>query len=275
MPEMPEVETIARNLRSSIIGKRIVDVRLSGLPLRKPLSESFARTLQGRTIRKVHRRGKYLILAMEPHGYLLIHLGMSGRIFHFSRRVDPAAASHTHATIRFSDSTELQYRDHRRFGLLAIYDVARLAHIPELKSLGIDPLGSMLDPGDLWKQLCNSRKEIKAFMLDQKKIAGIGNIYACEALFVAGIHPARRCHSMTRAETVDLVRAIRKVLRAGVRHGGTTFSDFMGADGNPGAHQKYLRVFQREGEECPRCQSRIGRLRQGNRSSYYCAKCQK
>jgi formamidopyrimidine-DNA glycosylase len=272
MPEMPEVETIARKLRSSIIGKRIVEVQLSGFSLRRPVTEGFADQLCGRTIRKVHRRGKYLVLEVEPRAYCVIHLGMSGRIFHHSR--EPERTRHTHATIHFSDLSELEYRDHRRFGLLAFYQVPRLGQIPELKALGMDPLGAGLEAGKLWEKLCSCRQEIKAFLLDQRKIAGIGNIYASEALFHAGISPTRRCHTITRGEASRLVAAIRKVLRAGVRHGGTTFSDFMAADGARGAHQNYLAVFQRENEKCRRCRAAIKRIRQGNRSTYYCADCQ-
>jgi formamidopyrimidine-DNA glycosylase len=272
MPEMPEVETIARKLRSSIIGKRIVGVQLSGLPLRRPVPESFADRLCGRTVQKVHRRGKYLILEVSPRAYCLIHLGMSGRIFHHAR--DPQRTRHTHATIHFSDLSELEYRDHRRFGLLAFYEVSRLAQIPELNTLGLDPLSTSLEPGKLWEQLRSCRQEIKAFLLDQRKIAGIGNIYACEALYHASINPTRRCNTLSRREASRLVGAIRRVLRAGVRHGGTTFSDFMAADGEPGTHQKYLRVFQREHERCRRCCAAISRIRQGNRSTYFCAECQ-
>ena len=272
MPEMPEVETIARLLRRSILGKRIVDVRLSGLPLRRPVEATLPVTLRGRTIRRIQRRGKYLIVRVEPAAYLLIHLGMSGRIFYPADSSAPAA--HTHARIRFSDSTELHYRDHRRFGLLAAYEVARPGQIPELKALGVDPLSPGLDVDRIRRRLQDCRQEIKAFILDQRKIAGVGNIYACEALFHARIHPARRCCTLTRDEAVRLVEGIRKALRSGLRHGGTTFSDFMGADGAPGSNQNYLSVFQREGEKCRRCRSRIRRLRQGNRSTFYCPNCQ-
>jgi formamidopyrimidine-DNA glycosylase len=210
---------------------------------------------------------------LDPPCYWLIHLGMSGRIFYFPGIAE--APPHTHARILFSDSTEMQYRDHRRFGLLAAYEVAGPADIPELKSIGIDLLQSRIKPDRFWEMVRGCRQELKAFLLDQKKIAGVGNIYACEALYAAGLHPSRRCHTMTREEAAALMSAVRKVLRAGVRHGGTTFSDFMSADGEPGAHQDHLGVFQREGEKCRRCRSRIERLRQANRSTYYCPHCQR
>jgi formamidopyrimidine-DNA glycosylase len=272
MPEMPEVETIARVLREAILGRRIARVRLSGLALRRPVASDFCATLQGKTIRAVDRRGKYLILGLDPTGFLLIHLGMSGRIFFFPEAAE--VAPHTHARILFADSTELQYRDHRRFGLLAAYECAGISEIPELASMGLDPLMSRINLNQFWETLRDCRQEVKAFLLDQKKISGVGNIYASEALFAAGIHPARRCHTLSREEALALISSVRRVLRAGVRHRGTTFSDFMAADGEPGTHQNHLHVFQREGERCRRCRSLIERLRQANRSTYYCPHCQ-
>jgi formamidopyrimidine-DNA glycosylase len=201
-----------------------------------------------------------------------MHLGMSGRVLYHA----PAGEStvHTHAIVRFSDSTELEYRDHRRFGLLASYEVLQLCQIPEIKSLGMDPLDSRFNRDWLWPLLQKSRQEIKSFLLDQRRIAGLGNIYACEALFLAQINPARRCHTLTLSETVQLVDGIQKVLRLAIRHQGTSFSDFMGPDGNPGGNQVNLKVFQREGKECVRCGALIHRIRQGNRSSFFCSRCQ-
>jgi len=273
MPEMPEIETLARRLRAAVIGKRITEVHLSGMTLRKPVAESFAGRLLGRTIRKIRRRGKYLVLELEPAASWVIHLGMSGRIL-----VGPQAtgrAKHTHAVIRFSDSTRLEYRDPRRFGLLAAYDLLKPSQIPELRPLGRDPLSSGFDGSWLQPLLQKSRQEIKSFLLDQHRISGLGNIYVCESLFHARIHPARRCFTLTPSETVRLVKAIRKVLRLAIRNRGTTFSDFMDSDGRPGENQHHLRVFQREGQKCFRCGAPIQRVRQGNRSTFCCASCQK
>ncbi len=273
MPEMPEVETIARKLRKTIIGKRVSEIELSGLPLRRPISDNFAATLAGRTVRRIHRRGKYLIAEMDPRAFWLIHLGMSGRIFYFPRATDKAG--HTHATIRFADATELQYRDHRRFGLLAAYEVSRIGDIPEVRALGFDPLGPGFNSDWLRTLLLKSRREIKAFLLDQRKIAGLGNIYVCEALFLSRIRPQRRCHTITRQEAANLARAVSRVLREAIRNHGTSFSDFMDSDGELGCYQNHLRVFQREGEKCRRCRSMVRRLHQGNRSSFFCPGCQK
>jgi formamidopyrimidine-DNA glycosylase len=273
MPEMPEVETIARKLRRSIVGRSVREVRLSGFSLRKPVAKSFAGILTGRTIVGIRRRGKYLVVELEPKAYLLIHLGMSGRVFHHRR--DGKLQHHTHAVISLSDGSVLEYRDPRRFGLLAAYDIRRINDIPELRGLGRDPLSDAFNREWLWPLISRSRCNVKSFLLDQRKITGLGNIYVCEALFRAGIHPARRCYRLTRGEVGLLVRAIRRVLRTAIRNQGTTFSDFTASDGAPGSNQNYLRVFQREGRKCRRCGTGIRRLRQGNRSSYYCPGCQK
>lgn len=272
MPEMPEIETLARQLRKAVIGKRVAEVHLSGLPLRKPIADTFAARLRGRTIRKILRRGKYLIVELEPKAFWLIHLGMSGRIFYPA--LARAGIKHTHAIFQFSDSTELEYRDHRRFGLLAAYEVTRLGQVPEIRSLGKDPLSSGFSDKWLWPLLQKSRQEIKSFLLDQRRVAGLGNIYVCESLFLAHIHPARRCLTLDSEETIHLVDAIGKVLRVALRHHGTSFSDFMDSEGKRGENQNHLMVFQREGEECVRCGAPVRRMRQGNRSSFYCSHCQ-
>ncbi len=272
MPEMPEVETLVRKLQKRLVGKRVAQVSLSGYPLRKPISGGFAQTLQGRTIRRVLRRGKYLILELEPRASWIMHLGMSGRILYHGR--PEAGSKHTHAKIRFSDSTELEYRDPRRFGLLAAYDGLRLNQIPEIRSLGKDPLSPGFHGKWLEKQLLKSRQEIKPFLLDQSKVAGLGNIYVCESLFLARIHPQRRCHMLTSQEAECLAGAIQAVMKSAIRHRGTSFSDFVDSEGNPGENQNFLRVFQREHEACARCGAPIKRIVQGNRSSFYCAYCQ-
>lgn len=273
MPEMPEVETLARKLRKTVIGKRISLVELSDLPLRKPLPDTFTANLQGRSIRKILRRGKYLIIELEPTLFWLIHLGMSGRLLYdsgpFKRN------KHTHAVFHFSDASVLEYRDPRRFGFLAAYEVVRPDQIPEICSLGRDPLSPGFTDTWLHPMLQNSRQELKAFLLDQHKIAGLGNIYVCEALYLAGIHPGRRCNTLNSKDVSRLVDAIRNVLRQAVRLRGTSFSDFVDLEGNPGKNQKFLKVFQRDGEKCMLCGNPIQRNRQGNRSSFFCPNCQK
>jgi formamidopyrimidine-DNA glycosylase len=154
-------------------------------------------------------------------------------------------------------------------------DVAKISQIPEIRALGVEPLSPKLDREWLARLLEKSRRELKSFLLDQSKIAGLGNIYVCEALHGAGLHPSRRCFTLSRAEVGRLVRAIPRTLKEAIRNRGTSFSDFRDLDGKPGEHQKFLRIFQKEGEKCSRCGSLIMRLRQGNRSTFYCPCCQK
>jgi formamidopyrimidine-DNA glycosylase len=272
VPELPEVETIARRLRRSVIGRRVAAVSLSGMPLRRPIAADFAYRLRNRVIRRVHRRGKYLILEMNPRAWWLVHLGMSGRLLY--NPPGSPAPDHTHAIIRFCDQSELHYRDPRRFGLLALYETPRLSEIPELSRLGRDPLSSRITPRWLWPLLSGSRRPIKAFLLDQRRIAGLGNIYVCEALHLARIHPGRRCDSITHQESARLATAVRHVIRKAAVHHGTSFSDFVDSDGRAGSHQRHLRVYQREGRKCPRCPAAIRRLIQSNRSSFFCPHCQ-
>jgi formamidopyrimidine-DNA glycosylase len=272
MPELPEVETIARKLRRSITGKRIAEIRLSGKSLRRPIPAHLITILRGRTIRAVHRRGKYLVLEMEPRAFWLIHLGMSGRVIFCAHGAE--CVKHTHAAIQFADGGELQFRDPRRFGLMDVYQVDRIDEVPEMRRLGHDPLSAELDARWLGSELARTRRDLKSFLLDQRKIAGLGNIYVCEALFRAGLHPERRCHTVKPGEAAALVRAVRAVIRTAVENRGTSFSDFIDSDGEPGAHQDFLRVFFREGEKCRRCRALIVRIRQGNRSTYLCPRCQ-
>lgn len=272
MPELPEVETIVRGLRRGVVGKRVRGVWLSGKPLRRPVAPDFARRLLGRAICGVHRRGKYLVFELAPRGLWLVHLGMSGKLCRMPHAEPPAR--HTHAVIRLSDGSELHYCDPRRFGLMALYEIASPGLVPELCALGPDPLGRGLDGQQLWHALGRSRRDIKSFLLDQKRIAGIGNIYACEALFRARVHPARRCDSISRKEARRLALALRTVLREALEHRGTSLSDFVDAAGRPGDHGSYLRVYGREGERCRRCRAAIARMIQGNRSSFFCPRCQ-
>jgi len=273
MPEMPEIETLARQLRRILVGKRIAQIRLSGLPLRKPVPRNLALTLRGRTIHRILRRGKYLVVEFEPGIFLLIHLGMSGRLFYHP--LAGIEAEHTQAVFVFSDSTELEYRDHRRFGLLALYEGIGVDWIPEVLSLGKDPLSRAFRGEWLWELLQKSRTEIKSFLLDQRKVAGLGNIYVCESLFAAGIDPKRRCFTLTMDDSLRLAEGIRNVVKSAVRHRGTSFSDFMDSNGNLGKNQDFLMVFQKEDVKCVRCGENIRRIRQANRSTFYCPHCQK
>jgi formamidopyrimidine-DNA glycosylase len=209
---------------------------------------------------------------MRPHAFWLIHLGMSGRLLYTSGTAK--RAPHTHAAFCFAGGGELQYFDPRRFGLLDVYEKAALEDLPEVKRLGKDPLSSLISAAWLRQELSRTRRDLKSFLMDQRRIAGVGNIYASEVLFRARLHPLRRCDSLSRGETAALARATSKVLKTAIEHHGTSFSDFRDSDGTPGVHQDFLRVFQREGKKCRRCPALIRRVRQGNRSTFYCPQCQ-
>jgi formamidopyrimidine-DNA glycosylase len=233
MPEMPEVETIARQLRGRVEGKRIAGVRLSGLPLRKPVSPGLGKALVGRTIRRVRRYGKYLVLTLEPKAFWVIHLGMSGRLlYHEPGRAE--GARHTHASILFSDGDGLEYRDPRRFGLLALYEGASPRAIPEIRSLGKDPLQPGFTGEWLGRRLHGSRREIKSFLLDQGVLAGIGTSTPAKH-FSRPAFTRRRCATLSGRESGRLAAAVQKVLRDAIRRRGTTFSDFRGRMGRRGA----------------------------------------
>ena len=274
MPELPEVETVVRQLRATVLGRCIENVRLSGLPLRRPIDEALPGRLCGRKISAVSRRGKYIIVTLEPHAFLLIHLGMTGAVFFRKQESDEEQSKHVHAIMRFADGTVLAYRDPRRFGLIAFYEIASMENIPEIAALGKDPLERDFTGRRLTAWLGNCRRDIKTFLLDQRFIAGLGNIYVCEALFLAGIHPERCCDGVRDEEAVRLAAAVRRVLRAAIKHNGTSFSDYRDAGGQRGDNQRFLKVFQREGEPCHRCGTEIRRISQSGRSSFYCPSCQ-
>jgi formamidopyrimidine-DNA glycosylase len=276
MPELPEVETVVRTLRPRLVGQTIRAVWSSGLPLRmrRRVDEASLRTAcVGARVRAVTRRAKYILVALERRGWatgtLLVHLGMTGRLRVEAQRAPKA--KHTHVAWTLSGGNELRFLDPRRFGwVLAAPDVHGL---PELARLGPDALAG-LDGGALAQALAKSSAPIKSFLLDQRRIAGLGNIYACEALFRARIHPrtpARRA----RGKALPLLRAIRKTLELGIANCGTSLRDFVDANGEPGTNLDALLVYGREGEACKICGSRVRRSVDAGRSTFFCARCQK
>lgn len=272
MPELPEVETIVRSLRPRLVGARIEAVWTSGLPLRlaRPLDAALLRrTCRGARIEAVRRRGKYILVETAPGAGVLVHLGMSGRL-----RLQAAGEpreKHTHVVFTLDGARELRFVDPRRFGLVRAARV--LDQLPELTLLGPDPLAELEAPA-LAQALAGSRAPLKAFLLDQRRIAGLGNIYVSEALFHAGVHPttpARRARG--RAEA--LVRGIRLALEAGIANRGTTLRDYVDGEGGAGQNQDTLLVYGREGEGCRICGTCIRRRVDAARSTFFCPSCQK
>ncbi|HEY8926024.1 MAG TPA: bifunctional DNA-formamidopyrimidine glycosylase/DNA-(apurinic or apyrimidinic site) lyase [Polyangia bacterium] len=281
MPELPEVETIARDLAASIVGARVRSVWGSGFGLHLGRAVDLAgirRVCAGRRIGAVRRKGKFLLVELEdaraaarPEARpgLVIHLGMSGRL-----RVEEASAArapHTHVVLTLEGSRELRFVDPRRFGWMA--PGAPLTARPELAALGPDPLLE-LDEAELERRLDGVRAPIKAFLLDQRRVAGLGNIYVSEALHRARIHPVTPA-GRVRAQAGPLLAGIREALELGIRNRGTTLRDYVDARGERGNNAAALRVYGREGEPCPVCTAPIRRRVDAGRATFFCPKCQR
>jgi formamidopyrimidine-DNA glycosylase len=275
VPELPEVETIVRSLRPRLQGARVGEVWTSGLPLRlaRPLDVALlARVCRGAIIEGVSRRGKYILLATRAGrrtGAVLVHLGMSGRL----RLYDGAEPreKHTHVVWSLDGRRELRFVDPRRFGLVRA--AADAAGLPELAGLGPDPLAE-LDAAALATALAASRAPLKAFLLDQRRVAGLGNIYVCEALFRAGVHPTTPA-ARARRRAAALVDGIRAALSLGIANRGTTLRDYVDAEGGAGENQHALLVYGREGAPCRVCATAIRRRVDAQRSTYFCPRCQR
>ena len=271
MPELPEVETIVRTLRPDIVGKRIFSAWTSGKPLRLARRIDVKRLQAasvGATIQSVRRKGKYILIDLDRGDGVLVHLGMTGRLR--LQNVAEERAKHTHVIWALPDKRELRFVDPRRFGWVeAAADVDAL---PEVRGLGPDPLGE-LDVRQLEVLLASSRSPIKAFLLDQHRIAGLGNIYVCEALFRARIHPSTEARRV-RNKAEPLFEAIRTTLEIGIANSGTTFRDFVNSTGEPGRNIQALLVYGREGKTCGVCRQSVRRQVDAGRSTFYSARCQ-
>ena len=269
MPELPEVEVTRRGLAPQLAGRTISGVAVRDGRLRWPVPKDVQR-LAGRTVREIHRRGKYLLLDCGD-GHLIVHLGMSG-----SLRVLPAgtpAQKHDHFDLELGDRL-LRLRDPRRFGAV-LWTTAPVDTHPLLVHLGIEPLSRELHPARLHQLTRAHRTGIKQFLMDGRRIVGVGNIYANESLVLAGIHPRVSARRLSLERCAKLAAAIKQTLRAAIRAGGSTLRDFVGADGNAGYFQQRYWVYDRAGEPCRRCGRAIRKIQQGQRSTYYCVTCQK
>jgi formamidopyrimidine-DNA glycosylase len=270
MPELPEVETTRRGIAPQIVGRRVTRVLVRQPRLRWRVPAALARELPGHAIRDVERRAKYLLLRTDA-GTAILHLGMSGSV-----RIVPCAtppAAHDHLDIVFDDGRCLRLRDPRRFGTLLWTTRDPLAH-KLLRDLGPEPLDEGFDGNYLYRVTRGRRLAARDLLLNSRVVAGVGNIYANEALFSAGIRPTRAAGRLRHAECARLVTAVRDTLSKAIRAGGTTLRDFMNADGLPGYFQQTLKVYGRAGEPCPRCGTRVRLKRLGQRSAYYCPRCQ-
>ena len=270
MPELPEVETTRRGIAPHVEGQTVLDVIVRHQQLRWPVPRGLKKTLQGQRINSVSRRAKYLLLGFD-HGTLILHLGMSGRL-----RIIPAgriAEKHDHLDILFGNGKTLRLTDPRRFGAVLWTKENPEAH-ELLAHLGPEPLSDTFTSDTLYQRSRNRHSSIKQFIMDGKVVVGVGNIYASETLFLAGINPKAIASKVSRARYEKLTAAIKQVLAAAIAQGGTTLRDFVGGDGKPGYFAQQLNVYGRVGEPCHRCGMAIKQITQGQRSSYYCPHCQ-
>ena len=272
MPELPEVETVRRSLAPHLVGRRVESVEARAVKLREGIEPRQWRRLERTRIEALERRGKYLI-AHSTRAAAVFHLGMSGRLA-LARAQEPRAP-HTHLVIRLEGGLEVRLIDPRRFGVAVVLDQAALAAHPGLALLGADPLGP--DAGQALAAGARSRSPIRSVLLDQTVLAGLGNIYANEALALAGIAPLRRADRVSARRIEGLAAAVRQVLAAALDAGGTTLADggFVDAAGAGGTFAVSLAVYGREGEPCGRCGGTIVRRVLGGRSAFYCPRCQR
>jgi formamidopyrimidine-DNA glycosylase len=274
MPELPEVETTLRGIRPYLEGRRIEQLIVREPRLRQPIPVETAERVAGQSVRSLSRRSKYLLIGLDQ-GSLLIHLGMSG-----SLRVVPADSppkKHDHLDLVLTDRRCLRFHDPRRFGLfLWLPETPELAEVrhPLLCGLGPEPLGTTFDGDHLHRLARERRVAVKVFLMDASVVVGVGNIYANESLFLAGIHPSRACHRIGLERYRRLAEVIRGVLQASITQGGTTLRDFVQENGNPGYFAQSLRVYGRTGEPCVACGAPLRQRRIGQRSSFYCVRCQ-
>ncbi len=269
MPELPEVEVTRRGIAAHLVGRAIAAVEVREPRLRWRVSRA-VRALAGRKVRAVRRRGKYLLLDCGD-GHLIVHLGMSGSL----RLVAPGTAPgrHDHLDLAVGDRL-LRLRDPRRFGAVLWTAQPPEAH-PLIRHLGVEPLSRALDARRLHALTRAHRTSIKQFLMDGRRIVGIGNIYAAESLFLAGVNPRTRASRLSIERCARLAGAIKQTLRAAIRAGGSSLRDYVGGDGERGFFQTRYRVYDRAGQPCRRCGATIRRIVQGQRASYYCPRCQR
>jgi formamidopyrimidine-DNA glycosylase len=275
MPELPEVETVRRGLARCMTGRRIVRAELRRPDLRRPFPPDLAERLDGARIGALTRRGKYILVELDDSGLLLLHLGMSGRITAGPASVPPER--HDHVVLTLDDDTVVRFNDPRRFGLLDYITRGQEGAHPMLAGLGPEPLEPGFDAGYLNRALAGKMTPIKSALLDQRIVAGLGNIYVCEALYRAGISPRRLASTVVGARSERLAAAIREVLTEAIEAGGSSLRDYVQANGELGYFQHRWAVYGKEGKPCPDCNCAEGvrRITQAGRSTFFCGKRQR
>ena len=282
MPELPEVETVRRGLQPVMEGRKISRADVNRPDLRWPFPDNMAERLRGRTVKTLRRRSKYILADMDSGETLIIHLGMSGRMqielaataqFH---QTQPVVQKHDHVVFHMEDGTRIAFNDARRFGAMDLTATNDVEQHWLISKLGPEPLGNTFDETYLIEALKKKGSPIKTALLDQTIVAGLGNIYVCEVLFRTGISPKRKASNLSAARTASLVPAIREVLNEAIESGGSSLRDHRQTNGELGYFQHNFAVYDREGEPCQNaCGTKIFRVVQSGRSSFYCPKCQR
>lgn len=281
MPELPEVETVRRGLAPALEGRTIAQLVVRRADLRFPFPRGFAQRVAGSRVLRLDRKAKFLAADLSTGETLVMHLGMSGRftvedarlgLFHRETGTNPA---HDHVVFHTDGGGMITYNDPRRFGFMELWPTTDFADYPRLAHLGPEPLSNGFHADYLLSALKGKKTPIKAALLDQKLIAGLGNIYVCEALFRAGISPRRSAHSIGSARAERLVAEINAVIAEAIEAGGSSLKDFAAANGDLGYFQHTFRVYDREGAPCPICETPVKRIVQSGRSSFYCGNCQR
>ena len=287
MPELPEVETVRRGLAPAMEGARFTKVEVRNRGLRWPIAKDFEKRITGKTLEGLGRRAKYLLADLSSGDVLIMHLGMSG-----SFRVDDAkiakyhhekskSAKHDHVVFHMSNGATVTFNDPRRFGSMKLVTRAKIDNEPLLRSIGPEPLGNEFDASMLAWSCAGKKTSLKAALLDQRVVAGLGNIYVCEALFRARLSPKRQAASIAdrngkpNVRAIALVEAIKAVLHDAIKAGGSSLRDHRRADGSLGDFQHNFLVYDREGAPCPGCKGKVKRIVQNGRSTFYCPSCQK
>ena len=279
MPELPEVETVRRGLIPRLVGHRIVRLIQRRRDLRVPLPAKFAQKVEGRTVQAIDRRAKYLLIRLDDGQTLIAHLGMSGRmtLFDAASAAEHPFQRHDHVVMETDEGWQVRFNDARRFGLMLLASSDTVQRHKLFKGLGPEPLDETFDGAALAARLKGRRTPIKAALLDQKTLVGIGNIYACEALFLSGISPRRSAHTVQGERADRLIAALKAVLLRSIDDGGSTLRDHVQPGGELGYFQTRFKVYDRAGAPCPtaQCGHLVKRLVQSGRSTFYCARCQR
>jgi formamidopyrimidine-DNA glycosylase len=273
MPELPEVETIRRTIGPLVVGRAVVAVDVRRRDLRRKVATSFESALLGRTIESADRRAKYLLLRLDDGRAWVVHLGMSGRLLRLAPEEPHEDARHQHVVVTLDDGARVVFRDPRRFGLMEVADPDAS---PLLTGLGPEPMDCARFTGEYLAGLrTQTRRSIKDVLMDQHVVAGLGNIYVNEILFLGGVRPTRRLARLSRAECDAIVMATRVIIEEAIEHRGTSMSDFLDGIGRPGTYQWRRRVYDRADEPCSVCGESIRVRRIAQRSSFFCLRCQR